>query len=36
MFVYSILYKTMIGVKLLGIRFHKVNGFIKVYNGTRY
>ena len=34
--VYNILYKTLIGEKLLRIRLDKVDGFIKVYDGTRY
>ena len=29
-------YKSLIGAKLLRIRFNKVEGFIKVYDGTRY
>ena len=32
----KISYKTLIGVKSLRIRFNKVDGFIRVYNGTRY
>ena len=32
--VYSILYKTMTGVKLS--RFNKVSAFIKVFDGTKY
>ena len=34
--VYEISYKTLFGSKPLRIRFDKVNGFIRVYNGTRY
>ena len=34
--VYDISYKSLIGAKLLLISFHKVDGFIKVYDGTRY
>ena len=34
--VYSISYKTLIGAKLLHIRFDKVDGFIKIFDGTRY
>ena len=34
--IYDILYKTLIGVKSLCIRFDKVDGFIRVYDGTRY
>ena len=29
-------YKTLIGTNLLCIRFDKTDGFIRVYNGTRY
>ena len=29
-------YKILMGVKLLHIRFDKVNGFIRVYDGNRY
>ena len=28
--------KTLIGAKLLRIRFDKIDGFIRVYDGTRY
>ena len=34
--VYSISYKTLIGSKSLSIRFNKIDGFIRVYDGTRY
>ena len=34
--IYDFLYKTLIGAKLLHIRFDKVDGFIRVYDGTRY
>ena len=34
--VYNISYKTLIGAKLLNIRFDKVDGFIKIFDGTRY
>ena len=34
--VYSISYKTLIGAKSLRIMLDKINGFIRVYNGTRY
>ena len=34
--VYSILYKILIGPKPLCIRFNKIDGFISVYDGTRY
>ena len=34
--VYSISYKILIDTKALCIRFNKIDGFIRVYNGTRY
>ena len=34
--VYHISYKTLIGAKPLRIRFDKVDGFTRVYDGTRY
>ena len=34
--VHNILYKTLIGAKPLHIRFDKVYGFIRVYDGTIY
>ena len=34
--VYDILFKTLIGAKPLRIRFNKVDGLIRVYDGTRY
>ena len=34
--VYNILYTTLIGPKPLHIRFDKIDGFIRVYDGTRY
>ena len=34
--VYDILYKTLIGAKPLHISFNKVDGLIRVYDGTRY
>ena len=34
--VYVISYKTLIGAKPLRIRFDKVEGFIRVYDGNRY
>ena len=34
--VYNILYKTLIGTKSLRIIFNKIDGFTKVYYGTRY
>ena len=35
-FIYGISYKTFMNEKLLRIRFNKVNGFIKIYDETRY
>ena len=34
--VYNILYKVLIGAKSLRIIFDKADGFIRVYDGTRY
>ena len=34
--VYNISSNTLIGAKPRRIRFEKVNGFIRVYYGTRY
>ena len=34
--VYYISYKTLIGAKPLRIRFDKVDGFIRIYDGNRY
>ena len=34
--VYNTLYKRLIGSKSLDIRFDKINGFIRVYDATRY
>ena len=34
--VYYISYETFIGAKPMPIRFVQVNGFVKVYDGTRY
>ena len=34
--VYNISYKSVIGAELLRIRFDKTDGFIRVYDGTRY
>ena len=34
--IYDILYRTLIGAKPLHIIFDKIDGFIRVYNGTRY
>ena len=34
--IYDISYKTLIGPKPLLIRFDKIDGFIRIYDGTRY
>ena len=34
--VYNISYKTLIDAKSLRIRFDKIDGFFRVYDGTRY
>ena len=34
--VYNISYKTLIGAKPMRIKFDKVDGFIRVYDGIRY
>ena len=34
--IYDISYKTLIGSKPLCIRFSKINGFIRISDGTRY
>ena len=34
--IYNILYKTLTGAEPLRIRFYKLDGFIRVYDGTRY
>ena len=34
--IYDISYKTLIGAKPLSIRSGNVDGFIRVYDGTRY
>ena len=34
--VYDIFYKTLIDTKPLHIRFNKIDGFIRVYDRTRY
>ena len=34
--VYKISYKSLIDYKPLRIRFDKIDGFIRVYDGTRY
>ena len=33
---YDISYKSLIGSKPLRIRFDKIEGFIRIYDGTRY
>ena len=34
--IYDVSYKTLIGSKSLHIRFNKIDGFIRIYDGTRY
>ena len=34
--VYDISYKTLTGEKPFRVMFDKINGFIRVYDGTRY
>ena len=34
--IYEISYKTLIGPKPLRIRFNKIDGFIQIYDGTKY
>ena len=34
--VYDILYETLIAAKSLRFRFDKTDGFIRIYDGTRY
>ena len=34
--IHDILFKTFMGAKPLCIRFDKVDGMIKIYDGTRY
>ena len=34
--IYDISYKILIGSKSLRARFYKINGFIRINNGTRY
>ena len=34
--IYDISYKNVLGRKPLLIRFDKIDGFIKTYDGTRY
>ena len=35
-FIYDISYKTFIGSKSLRIRLNKIDGSIRIYDGTRY
>ena len=34
--IYDISYKTLIDPKPLRIRFDKIDGFVRIYDGTRY
>ena len=34
--IYDISYKTLLGSKLLRVRFSKIDGFLRIYDGTRY
>ena len=34
--VYAILYKTLVDPKPLRMRFYKINGFIRIYDGNKY
>ena len=34
--VYNIVYKSLVDFKPLRIRFDKIDGFIRIYDGTRY
>ena len=34
--VYKVSYETLIDAKLLHVRFDKIDGFIRVYDGVRY
>ena len=34
--IFDILYENLIGAKPLRIRFDKIDGFIRIYDGTRY
>ena len=34
--IYDVYYKTQIVAKPLGLRFDKVDGFIRIYGGARY
>ena len=36
MLIYKISYKTLIGAEPSPIRFNKVDGFTRVYDGARY
>ena len=35
-FIYDVYYKTLIASKPLHIRFNEIDGFVRIYNGTRY
>ena len=35
-FIYDISYKTLIGSKPSRIRFDEIDGFVRIYDGTRY
>ena len=34
--IYDISNKTLIGGKILRVKYDKVDGFVRVYDGTRY
>ena len=34
--IYDISVQTLIDLQLLGIRFDKIDGFMRIYNGNRY
>ena len=34
--IYAILYKTLVDPKPLRMRFYKINGFIRIYDGNKY
>ena len=34
--IYDISYKNLIGSKALRIRFNKIDGFVRIHDGTRY
>ena len=34
--IYAISYKTLIDPKALRMRFYKIDGFIRIYDGTNY